>query len=370
MKTRISHFMFISLVINVIYAKAIGVSQGMISRSIGHDMWISTLIGFAQGAAVMALTYYVLRKAPGSDVFQFTEKLIGKWGAKGIGLILFGFFLAAFGPVMITFVYHLRDYFLPEAPVWIFIFAAILIACLGCFYGIEVIARMATIGVIFAILLNLLIIIGSFEEFDLRNLLPVLEPGLPKVIMASRHIDADWSIATVMAAMILPVVQEKKKNGMSGVAGIWLAGLFVILWPILETAVLSSEVTSAYIVSCMKLARNAHIGNFLQRYEIIMIALFSISALIQVMMCVYCASLAASRVFGLNSHRPAVIPAGLLMGVLGYFVVRNHFDAMNLLHHYWPWIALPVSFGIPVLLLGLGKVFGRKLKNNNTKKAA
>lgn len=363
MKIRISNGMFIAMIVNVIFVKAIGVTQGELARAIGQDMWIATAIGTVQGIVMMYITYLAIRKTPDRDFIQLGKAMLGRWFEIIVALLILIFYVAAFGPIMITYVYHLQEYFLPEAPISLFIIASLLVGALGCYYGLEVIARIALVGLLFVFMLNVLIIMGSTNEFDIRNLLPVLESGLPKTAVASLHFDADWAMATMLAALIFPQVKDVKNYGAKlGIAGIVTSGVIIMIWAMLEGAVLSAEVTSQYTLSCMKLARNAHIGNFLQRYEMIMIALYSISALFEVMFCLYASSVCTSRIFGIKSNKPMILPMCLILGAFGYWIVDDHFWAIEYLEIYWPRIALPIAFGLPILLLLLRLMFGKKLQ--------
>ncbi|WP_135555388.1 GerAB/ArcD/ProY family transporter [Paenibacillus cymbidii] len=361
-KLRITNGMYVAMIVNFIYAKAIGVTQGVLAMVIGQDMWIATLFGTVQGAVMIYITYLAIRHTPERDFIGLGAALLGQWFGKLVALVIFLFFLAAFGPLMITFVYHLQEYFLPEAPIMLFIVSALIVGAVGCFYGLEVMARISLIGVLCIVLLNVLIVLGSMNEFDIRNLLPVMELGFIPTVVASVHYNEDWALATMMAALVLPHVKDvQKRGGQLGVAGIMLSGLLVGIWAILEAAVLSSEVTSKYTVSCMKLARNAHIGIFLQRYEMIMIALYSLPILFGVMFCLYGASFSLSKLLGVRSYRKLIAPACLPVGAFGYWIVEDHFRAIYYLEHYWPRIANPVAFGLPLLMLLLRFVFGKKL---------
>ncbi|WP_127533795.1 GerAB/ArcD/ProY family transporter [Paenibacillus kobensis] len=360
-KIYISQGMLVAMIVNIIYVKAIGVTQGTLARAVGQDMWIATLLGILQGAVMIYATYLVVRAMPERDFIGIGEALLGRWFGILIALIFIVFFIAAFGPVMITFVYHLKDYFLPEAPLWMFIVAALLVGSLGCFYGLEVMGRIALVGMAFIFMLNLLITIGSTHEFDIRNLLPVFESGVKRTAAASLHYDADCALAIMLAALVLPIVKDVgKKGSRAAVMGIVVSGISVIMWAILESAVLSADVTSQYTVSCMKLARNAHIGDFLQRYEMIMIALYSLSALFQVMFCIYGTAEGAARLFGLKNNKWTIIPSSIVLGFFGYWVIEDHFRAIDYLEHYWPFIAVPIAFGMPLLMLGLSIMVGKK----------
>lgn len=43
MKVQITNGMFMALVINMLYAKAVGVTQGAMAREVGGDIWLSLI---------------------------------------------------------------------------------------------------------------------------------------------------------------------------------------------------------------------------------------------------------------------------------------------------------------------------------------
>ena len=363
MKVQISNGIFMALIINMVYAKAIGLTQGSIAREVGGDMWISTLFSTIQGCLMMLLTVYLIRKTPSLNIIEQSEVLLGKWFGKIISLLLFFFFVGAAGAVFTTFVYHLKDYFLPEAPTFLFILAGMVIAVFALYHGIEVIGRMALIGVFSILMLNILIIIGSMSDFDIKELLPIFDAGLVPDVWASRHNNTDWAMATMMAAMILPKVKENKTWSKSGAYGILLGGAFVVLWPILESGVLSAEVAGQYIISCMQMARSAEIGLFIHRYEMIMIAFFALSSITQIIMTFYCATISVQRIFGIKKFNRTIIPVSFVLSAFGYWVVLDHHRAISYIESYWVLLAMSISVGVPIILLLLGLLFKKKLKS-------
>ncbi|MEH6957976.1 GerAB/ArcD/ProY family transporter [Neobacillus drentensis] len=364
MKVRISNGIFMALIINMVYAKAIGLTQGSIAREVGGDMWISTILSSIQGCLMMLLSVYVIRRTPNQNIFEQSETLLGKWFGKIISLIVFFFFVAATGAVFTTFVYHLKDYFLPEAPTVLFISAGFIIGVFALFHGIEVIGRLALIGVFSIIMLNILIIIGSISDFDIRELMPVIQFGLINDLWASRYNNTDWAMATMMAMIILPIVKDNKTWGKSGAYGILLGGGFVVIWPILESGVLSPEVTGQYIISCMQMARSAEIGLFIHRYEMIMIAFFSLSALVQIIMTFYCATISIQSLFAIKNYKRVIIPVSIVLSAFGYWVVLDHHRAITFIESAWVIVAMSISVGVPGILWILGILLKKKLKKS------
>jgi len=354
MKVRITNGLLIALLINMVYAKAIGMTQGIMAREVQGDMWLATIFSTLQGILVIWLVAKTMQRLPRMNIIEHHEHLFGKWAGKIVALLCLLFFLGAYGGVMITLVYHLMDYFLPEVPILVFVVAGTLVGLYALYFGLEVIGRLAFVGLFAVAALNILILLGSMHDFDVRELLPLFQSGWINTLLASRHNDTDWGMATITAAMIFNHVKNSDVWTRSGTLGILYGGLTVVLWPILEAGVMSPEVTSQYIVACMQLARTAEIGQFIHRYELIMVIFFSVSALVQVMMSLFCGSLAATHLFGLKDYRPMIIPICLLFGAFAYWVVLDHHRAMYLLSDRWPPFALSIAVGLPVLTFLLG----------------
>jgi len=363
MKVQITNGMLMALIINMIYAKAIGLTQGIMAREVGKDIWLSTIFSSIGAIILMLLIVSIIRKMPDGDLIKQGEILVGKWFGKLLGLIFFIFFIGAFTGTMIMWAYHIRDYFLPEGPVWIFILVPVFVGAYALHFGIEVISRMALIGVFSILIFNILLLLGSLEKFDVRELLPVFESGFTSTVWAGRHHLADWAIVTMMVAIILPMVKEPKVWKGSSLSGVLFGSMFVLMWPILEVGVLSAEVTAQYIVSCMQLARSAQIGLYIHRYEMIMVVFFAISVLTQVMMSLFCASVSLQKVFNLNDYRPLIIPSSIILAGFSYWIVEDHARAMQFLENEWVVVALSIGIFVPLLIWVLGFVLKGRLKN-------
>lgn len=361
-KVSITSGMFTALIVNLVYAKAIGLTQGIMERQAGGDFWLSTLLAVIQGAVFMWITVWVVGRLPTRSLAEQAEALLGKWVGKLMHLLLFLFFAGAFGAVTITFVYHLMDYFLPDVPILVFVLAIMLVTMYAIFHGLEVTARMAVVGVFSVLVLNILLLIGSLRDFDVTQLLPVFESGVVHTLWVSRHHDADWALPIAMAGMILPYVSKPKEWRPSALTGVFFGAMTVMLWPILEAGVLSPQETGHYIVACMQMARSAEIGNFVHRYEMIMVAFFGISLLVQLMMCLFCASLAAAKVVGAKDYRPTVVPVAIMLGSAGYYLVLDHNRAMEWLTDWWPWLAVPIGYGLPVVVAFASVVRNKQIR--------
>ncbi|MBU9714834.1 GerAB/ArcD/ProY family transporter [Evansella tamaricis] len=239
MKTQLSNGMLIALIINIVYAKGIGVTQGIIARQAGGDMWIITFLSAMICLGFMVITIFIIRRSPKENMMEQAGSMVGKCGEKVVAGLVFLFFVGAFGGVMITVVYHLQDYFLPDAPTILFIIVSIVVGLYGAYAGIEVIARLSMLGVFSIVILNVLILFGSLSYFEIRHFLPIMRNGVMKAFLITEHHNADWAMAIMMVSILLPMVKEQKKWVGSGVRGVVYGALFIVLWPILNVGVLS-----------------------------------------------------------------------------------------------------------------------------------
>lgn len=361
MKTQITNTMLMALVINIVYTKAIGLTQGIMAREVGSDIWIATVLAILQGMFIMFVTVWVIRRLPQKNLQEQASVLFGKWVGKLVGLVIFIFFVGAYVGVLITQVYHLMDYFLPGFDIWVFVLAGILIPMYAIYHGIEVTARLAILGTACLVGLNLLLLAGSIHDIDITRLLPVFESGVKGTLWASRHNDTDWAMGTMMTAILLPLVRDQKEWGKSAVAGVGLGGFLIVMWPILECTVLSAPETGHYVISCMQMARSAEIGLFIHRYEMIMVALLGISLFLQLTMTMFCACISLSQTFGQKTYKPMIIPVAIMLGAVGYYFVADHIRAMRFLEVTWVPIAMPIAIGLPLLMWVLGFLFKKKL---------
>lgn len=356
--------MMMAMIINIMSTKSIGFTQGIMAREISGDIWLSTILAMLQGLGVMLLTVYIIKRLPDRNLVEQMGQILGKWAGYLTGFVLFLFFVGAFTTVMITFVLHLKDYFLPETPTWLILALALTVCTYGLFLGLEVMMRTAILGVLTAVLMNVLIILGSLKQIDIRELQPLLMSGVEETVWASRHMGADFAVATLMAGMLLPQVREPNEWRKSGVWGIFLSGCMLLVWPILELTVITPEMTAQFFLPCMQLSRSAEIGFFFHRYEMMMVALLLVPFFIHLMLCLYCGAKALSNCIGSGKLKYFFAPVVFIGGGLSYYIMDNHINAVEFTANVWPPFALSVAGGLPLVLLVAGFASKRKLQQS------
>jgi spore germination protein KB len=357
MKEKITNGMFIALIINMMYSKSIGVTQGSMAREVGNDIWITTLLSCFQALIVMLIVIWIIEQLPPEPEYKGKFKYGISSLKKIINILFFLFFLFAFGNILSSFVFQMKDYFLTEMPVWIFVLLGTLFGTILAFLGLEVISRTATLGVVCFCIINILILIGSIKDFDIRELQPVLSSGISKNIWASRYLNGDWAVPIMATFFIYPQINDKKSIRKASVVAVGFATGIILLWSILINGVISSELASHFILTCVQLSKSIELGDYFHRLEFITGFFGQISVIVQSAIILYCAANAAAKIYNLNNYKITIIPIAISFGIYGVWLFQDHKRAMDVIEHLWITISLWTAIIIPILYLLLGYIY-------------
>lgn len=163
----------------------------------GRDGWMVVLPGFLFGIPFGFMLLSLSGCYPGKNFLQITEKLLGKWASKimGISAILissyFGGLLSGQGIDMFS-----RS-ILPLMPRWAFLFTGFILVFMLVFVGIEVLARFSEI--IFPIVALALMgtALLSYPRFEKGELFPFFENGVNPLFNALLQI-IPWPMELIL----------------------------------------------------------------------------------------------------------------------------------------------------------------------------
>lgn len=355
---------------NLLYAKAIGITSGIIVRRVGADAWTAELIGFIISLIFVLIMVYLGNKFPEETMLQYSEKFFGKFGAKILAGVLAIYFAVAFTVSANVLTLHVKEYLLPETPFIMLCIVYTVLCAYGAILGIEVCIRFAFFGFIMMTLINITMVLGTFQDFRLSNLQPFLDKGIAENLKASIYTFTDTSMAILTIGLIFTTLDNKKKS-MLITAGAMVVGIIsVIIWPIFETGVMGADVMKQFVIVCMQQVRCAQLTTYLPRYELIMVSFFVWGLFIQSAVMLYCSAFSIKHVTGVKKEwkiiAALIIPLILITNYLGY----DHNDYIHFLSTWWTEISAILSVGIPLLLLigyWVNKTFLKKNKNKNKK---
>jgi spore germination protein (amino acid permease) len=334
----------------------INYASGMAARLVGRDMWISGVFSVISTLVFTSIIIYIGRKFPGKTIVEYGKELLSTIPGKLLGLLLTIYFFVYATNILSTYIHHLTDFLLPETPFMVVTVLQASVIYYLVWKGPEVIARVSVIGFAFAILVHILVFLASLSEVDFGRLTPLFDSGFPSIFKAGLLIDTFIGMNQFIVAMFLPMVLNQKKAMRSAVTGLSIGGGFFVFFYIAMLMVMGPQVIALVRIASMDYVRSIQITQYLHRFESFMVALWYWSILVQASTLAYCSIKAFIQTIGIRNEKgKKMIILYIIYGIgtiaLSYFTSYDRVWFINFREYTWQYIALPIQYGIPIILL-------------------
>ncbi|WP_241747010.1 GerAB/ArcD/ProY family transporter [Lysinibacillus sphaericus] len=354
-------FMIITLLFSI--GTAILIIPASVTSEAKQDAWIAAIIGVVISLPIVKLFVALGNKTPTLTFVEANEKILGRFFGKftAIGFILIS--LLSAGELLYFIGIFMKTEIMPETPTMAFAFMFSIIIIYAAFLGIEVFARSAE--TLFAIFLLILFFFVLFiaPSIQIENIQPIMETPKKSLFFSIIRFISLFSFPLVILLMIFPSAVNVQKSAQKGFyIGAILGGIVLITIITLSILVLGPANTASRTFPSYALAQRISIGNFLQRIEVIMAAMWIITIYIRTFMYFYAAVIGIAQLCKIKNHRPLIFPLGMIILGLSQVVHPNiiHSDIYN--RDTWPIFAFILMILLPLLLLIVAKI--RKINGN------
>ena len=195
----------------------------------GRDSWISALLSFPIGLALVLCIHQLRRKYPEHRFSVLAEHLLGKLLGKGLVLLLviYFLFLSALSAAALADMIHIA--FLPETPAWALVIWFLLFCLYAARKGTKIIALTGMFIGLFALLTGHSISFIDMSEKDANNLLPFLEYGWTPVLWGTAVLISVW--IELLFLLFLPLKNLHRERFLK----FWIFGAVGICFTMLST---------------------------------------------------------------------------------------------------------------------------------------
>lgn len=370
-KVTINKSQYRSLLICVMWPTVINYGSGLLAREVGSDMWISGLISIFNTLILGFILIAIGKKFPGKTIVEYSRDLIWLVPGKIVGIILTLFFLLAATNTVAMYIHHLTDFLLPETPFLVVTVLHIALLTYLAMKGPEVAARLGVFAFAVAVLFHFLVFLASLSELNFGRLLPLFESGVLTTYKAGFSVDTFIGATVLIIGMLLPLAVDQKKIYRTTASGIFIGGFFFIFYFIVELMVMGPQVVALMRIASMDFVRSIQITQYLHRFESFMVALWYWSMLVKAGILIYCSHKALTLTSGIKKPKTKSIFVYIYGGaliVLTYLLANNRVIFLTYREEIWPYISLPIQYGIPIIFLlafALRKAFGSTDNSNN-----
>jgi len=243
---------------------------------------------------------------------------------------------------------------LPTTPPVFISSVFMIVTIIGTRLGIETLGRFSELYFPWVILLFIIFVSSIAPQIEPKNLSPVLEAGMKPVLRGTYN--AIYPFLDLAAfLMIFPFIHRKGKVLREFLAGTWIAGIILIITTLLCILVLGFEVTAIKRVPTYWLAKLINIGDFIQRFEVIVAFIWFVTMYFKLTVYFYALTLGTAQFWKLKDFHSLTLPFGVILVSLSLVLYPNIGFAYEKGKSHIPF-SIVVTLVLPLVLIGVDKV--------------
>ncbi|MFD0677288.1 MULTISPECIES: GerAB/ArcD/ProY family transporter [unclassified Paenibacillus] len=359
MQQQISIRQFTIIVIIVIIGDSILYIPSYLAYDAKQDAWLASCTATALMFAFGLLFNAVAKRYPGLTPPQYMEAILGKWIGRFV-LILFTSFtfvdltllLLESGDFMISQV-------MPETPIYAIMLLFIFIIMIAVRLGMETLARTAEIVFPFMLLLLLILLGLLIPKIEFDNIRPILAKGIKPVIEASTVQLGFW-LEAIILLFLYPMINQKSKATRSFYVGVSIGSLLLFMVTSFTILILGDQTTTRVAYPTFTMGKAINIGNFLERFEIVIPIIWLTTLFIKSSISFYATCMGITHLLRLKDYKVVTVPIALLALVFARVFIPNRTYYDEFIYKYWLLYALTYAVLIPLLLLIVDRVRNKR----------
>lgn len=286
MKEKISPFQLSALIMFAIVPTGILLVPGAVVGLSGQSAWLSVLAGIALCLGLCALIGFVCRQYQDTDFLKWIEQRWGRWIALLIGLFLTRYYMTTAVVTLREFTNFLSEEILPSTPDILLKIIIMLVVVYAVSMGIETIVRVNLVIFFVSAILMTLGLLLIWENMDVKRLLPIWE-GTPASFAQGAFLTTAWLSEVSILLILSPYLPRNAKIIRTGMAGVLLAGIGILLTVLIAVATLGIKITQMLSYPSFQIVSLVEIGSFLERLEIVFISIWITTMYVKLCMFVF-----------------------------------------------------------------------------------
>ncbi|MGA3676733.1 GerAB/ArcD/ProY family transporter, partial [Lysinibacillus agricola] len=348
-------FTIITLLFTV--GTAILIIPSSVTSAAKQDAWIATIIGVGLSLLLVKLLVTLGNQTPTLTFTEANEKILGRFFGKltAIGFILLTFL--ATGELLFFIGSFMSTEVMPETPSMAFSLLFGIIIIYAAFQGIEVFARSAEILFPVFILVFIIFVVCISPLINFENVQPILETSKKSLFISVIRFMSICSFPLAVLLILFPSAVNVHKSAQKGFyIGTAIGGIVLITIVTLCILVLGPALTSNRTFPSYALAQRVSIGNFLQRVEVVMAAMWILSIFIKTFMYFYASVIGIAQICEIKDHRPLILPIGMTVIGLSQIIHPDIVHSNTYNKEIFPLFSGTVAILLPIVLLIAAKI--------------
>ncbi|USK60646.1 GerAB/ArcD/ProY family transporter [Peribacillus asahii] len=359
-KGKISSLQMAIMMFPTIVATAILGVPSVTAQYAKNDLWLSPILASLIGYVTVYIAYKLHKLYPKQTVIQFSERIMGRYAGKIIGVLFLFFYIQGTGLIIRQYAEFVVNSFLVTTPISVIMASMVFLCALGVHGGLEVLGRASQLFLPIFIVPLLFLIILVFPDLEFKNIFPILGNGMIPPIKGA-IVPGGWFTEFFLITFLLPFLANQKKGMKYGMISVFAVMVLLIVVNLIVLFVLGL-MTASRAYPLFNISRYISIADFFEHLESVVMAIWVAGAFVKISVFYYAAALGTAQWLNLSDYRPIVWPLGILIAAFGFWSIPSAMGLQSFLVGAFPLYALLIQTIIPLFLLVIAVVRKRKRK--------
>ncbi|MEW9698578.1 endospore germination permease [Paenibacillus sp. SI8] len=326
-----------------------------------NGAWVSLLLSMCAGMFLLSCILYLYQKFPDLTFIEYSRTLVGNVATMLLAVPFISFQFHMTSGIVLDIGLFMTSSMMRQTPLYLFLLSVFVVTALTVRSGIETMARMVIVPIIGVLFFILLILILSFNNYEMDHLFPIMPDGFKPIILGAYFSFGFPYGELVLMGMLLPYVRKDEqpyvKKGMF--LALFVNGFFLIAVTI-STILVFGPLAGERKYSMFEVARIIDLLEVIQRIEsligisLIMTGFFKATIMLLIL------NLTFVKLFKLQDERILIFPLALVCYLFALLQIdkgaAHWIYAVSVIHPIW----VVLVFLFPLLILTMVAVIRKR----------
>jgi spore germination protein len=316
---KLTDFQISVLVSSAIVGATIIYLPRILTKELGSAGFLVILAGGGFAALVALIATALSKRFPEETIVEYSSRIIGKFLSKVLGFAYLAYFIMIAAFVNRFFSDALKVFFLEKTPVEVISISMFLVVVYLVQHGINPIARIGEAFLPPTVLIFIIVIIVSAQNFQIERLYPAFQIGITPILKAVPKTLLSF-LGFEILLFVCPYMKSPSKVTKYGLVGLAIPTVMYFFLATATIAGLGVDTTGYVLFPVLTLTRSVEFpGGFGERFDLFFLAFWILAAYTSIVTLFYLASLTVTRTLNLRNYKPFVyllLPIIYLVSIL------------------------------------------------------
>ncbi len=326
----------------------------IIGKYAPRDAWMDAILFIPMVSIAAWLAADLGNKFPQQTIIQYSEVILGRWLGKLVSAILILWLIHSTSLMYREIGEFTILSLLPGTPLTAIFCLISIPPAYATYHGLEVIGRMADFLFFICFFFIIIIYILLIPEYHFKELLPLFSDGIGN-ILRPLPIVTSFGAQVMIVLFFFPSLKTPQNSGRTLLALAVILGVMGMMTEATHTMIFGLD-RKVLNLTFYQMARYVNIGGILERMDPLFVIGELLGSFIKITVFTYVSVFSVAQLFQLKNYRILILPIVAVIFFLALYGFGDLPQMMNFLMNMVPLYSLPIQYGIPLLLLIVGRI--------------